>query len=273
MVGSYILKNIANIKVDVHHPELLLNIEVRKDYTYLYTNEIKGLGGYPVGIQGKGMLMLSGGIDSPVAGFLALKKGIKLECIYFESIPHTSIEARNKVINLIKKMTKFTNEINLHIIPFTKMQETIYQHVDPKYMITIMRRMMYRITELLAKKNNCLVIVNGESIGQVASQTLSSMAVINEVTNMPIIRPLSCMDKIDIIDIAKKIATYDISILPFQDCCTVFVPKHPVTNPKLEKAILMEKTFNYEDLIKECLDNVITIKITDIEQDNLHNLL
>ena len=122
-------------------------------------------------------------------------------------------------------------------------------------------------------KNNCLVIVNGESIGQVASQTLSSMAVINEVTNMPIIRPLSCMDKIDIIDIAKKIATYDISILPFQDCCTVFVPKHPVTNPKLEKAILMEKTFNYEDLIKECLDNVITIKITDIEQDNLHNLL
>ena len=263
MIGGLILKNFKNKKVDVHNPELLLNIEIREYYTYIYTNAYKGLGGYPNSTLGKAMLMLSGGIDSPVAGYLTLKRGIKLECIYFEAIPHTSIEARNKVIELSKKLSVYTDKIFLHIIPFTEIQESIYKNIDSEYCITIMRRMMYRITEKLAKRRNCLVICNGESIGQVASQTLTSMSVINNVTNMPVIRPVSCLDKLEIIEIAKKIDTYETSILPFEDCCTVFVPKHPVINPKLEKCIEFEKKFDYEDMIDKAIDNVNTIVITE----------
>jgi len=273
LIGTHILKNIENIKVDVHNPDVLLNIEIRGNNTYIYIGETKGLGGYPVGILGKGMLMLSGGIDSPVAGYLALKRGVKIECIYFEAIPHTSIEARNKIINLIKKLTKYTNEITLYVIPFAELQETIYKNIDPKYMITIMRRMMYRITEILAKKYKSLIIINGENIGQVASQTLESISVINEVTNMPIIRPVSCMDKLEIIGIAKKIDTYNISILPYQDCCTVFVPEHPVIKPELEKVLELEKTFNYQELINKCLNNILTIKINDKSENIKDNLL
>ncbi|MDD4036384.1 MAG: tRNA 4-thiouridine(8) synthase ThiI [Bacilli bacterium] len=266
LVGGHILKNIDNIKVDVHNPDLILKIEIRKDNSYIYFKEIMGLGGYPTGTQEKGLLMLSGGLDSPVAGYLSLKRGIKLACIYFEAIPHTSIEARNKVINLIKKLVKYTDEITLYIIPFTKIQETIYKNVDPSYMITIMRRMMYRISDKLAKKQKNLILINGESIGQVASQTLTSIAVINEVTNIPIIRPVACMDKIEIINIAKKIDTYEISILPFEDCCTVFVPKHPVINPKLDKTKAYEERFDFNNLIDEALANILTISITDKDE-------
>lgn len=266
IVGAHILKNINNIKVDVHNPDLILKIEVRENNSYIYFKEIMGLGGYPVNTQEKGLLMLSGGLDSPVAGFLSLKRGIKLECIYFESIPHTSIEARNKVINLIKKLVKFTDEITLYIVPFTEIQETIYKNIDSSYIITIMRRMMYRISEKVAKKQKSLILINGESIGQVASQTLTSMSVINEVTNMPVIRPVACMDKLEIINLAKKIDTYDISILPFEDCCTVFVPKHPVINPKLNKAEEYEKRFDYNRLIDKAIDNIITITISDEEE-------
>lgn len=266
IVGAHILKNINNIKVDVHNPDLILKIEVRENNSYIYFKEIMGLGGYPVNTQEKGLLMLSGGLDSPVAGFLSLKRGIKLECIYFESIPHTSIEARNKVINLIKKLVKFTDEITLYIVPFTEIQETIYKNIDSSYIITIMRRMMYRISEKVAKKQKSLILINGESIGQVASQTLTSMSVINEVTNMPVIRPVACMDKLEIINLAKKIDTYDISILPFEDCCTVFVPKHPVINPKLNKAEEYEKRFDYNSLIDKAIDNIITITISDGEE-------
>lgn len=265
MVGAHILKNIPNIKVDVHNPELILNIELRnKEDSYIYVNEIKGLGGYPVGTNDKGLLMLSGGIDSPVAGFLALKKGILIDCIYFESIPHTNIEARNKVISLSKILNKYSNNINLYIVPFTKLQETIYKNVDSDYVITIMRRMMYRIADILSKKIKAKVIINGESIGQVASQTLTSISVINSVTNVPIIRPVCCLDKLEIIDIAKKINTYDISILPYEDCCTIFVPKHPSINPDIEKCIEFEKRFNYEELIDECIQNIKKISIEDI---------
>ena len=211
-IGSLILKSFENKKVDVHNPDMLLNIEIREYYTYIYTNSYKGLGGYPNSTLGKGMLMLSGGIDSPVAGFLTLKRGIKIECVYFEAIPHTSLEARNKVIELSKKLSVYTDKIKLHIIPFTKIQESIYKYIEPEYCITIMRRMMYRITEKLAKKRNCLVICNGESVGQVASQTLTSMSVINNVTNMPVIRPVACLDKLEIIEISKKIDTYETSI-------------------------------------------------------------
>ncbi|MDD3305373.1 MAG: tRNA 4-thiouridine(8) synthase ThiI, partial [Bacilli bacterium] len=246
-----------------HNPEYVLNIEIRYDYSYLYIEEIKGLGGYPFGIQGKGVLMLSGGIDSPVAGFLSLKRGVEIECIYFDSPPHTSIEALNKVIKLCRILSKYSISLNLHVVPFTTLQEEIYKNVDPTYMITIMRRMMYRIGEQFAKQNKAHILINGESIGQVASQTLTSMQVINSVTNMPVIRPVVCFDKLEIIDIAKKIGTYETSILPFEDCCTIFVPQHPVINPSVEKCFAEEKKFDYETLIKSCISNIKTIKIED----------
>ena len=273
-IGGLILKEKQTVSVDVHNPEVLFNIEIREYNTYIYTNSFEGLGGYPNSTLGKAMLMLSGGIDSPVAGYLTLKRGVRLECVYFESIPHTSIEARNKVIELVKKLCVYTDRINLNIIPFTEIQESIYKNIDDEYCITIMRRMMYRITEKLAKKKKCLVISNGESIGQVASQTLTSMSVINNVTNMPVIRPVACLDKLEIIDIAKKIDTYNISILPYEDCCTVFVPRHPVMNPKLEKCIEFETRFDYESMIEKAINNCNTISITENKEfENYSGLL
>ncbi len=272
-MGSVLLKSNASLSVDVHQPDTTLTIEILKKYTYLYTDIYYGLGGYPVGTQPKGMLMLSGGIDSPVAGYLALKRGVKLEAVYFEAIPHTSIEARNKVIELCRKLTSFTDKIHLHVVPFTEIQETIYKECNPEYCITIMRRMMYRITERLSKKYKCLAIVNGESIGQVASQTLTSMSVINQVTSMPVIRPVACLDKLEIIDLAKKIDTYDISILPYEDCCTIFVPKHPVIHPVLEECLKEETKFDYEAMIERTVSNLQTIVIQEEEDSTFSNLL
>ena len=273
-IGGLILKNINNIKVDVHNPDMLLKIEIRDYYTYIYTDYYKGLGGYPSGTLDKGLLMLSGGIDSPVAGFLALKRGIKLDAVYFEAIPHTSIEARNKVITLAKKLNEYTDNINLIVVPFTEIQEQIYKHVVDRYCITIMRRMMYRIMEKLCTKYKAKVIINGESIGQVASQTLTSMAVINNVTNMPVIRPVSCLDKLEIIDISKQIDTYETSILPFEDCCTVFVPKHPVINPNLDMCLKQESYFEFDDLIQKSIDNVLIINIKEeLNKNKFKNLL
>lgn len=261
IIGGLILKNIPNKKVDVHNPDYTLKIEIRHDYTYIYSKEINGAGGYPVSVAGKGLLMLSGGIDSPVAGYMAMKRGVKLECIYFESPPHTSIQAKNKVKTLVNKLNRYQPSIKLHVINFTNIQEAIYKNIDPTYMITIMRRMMYRISERIMYQNNCHILINGESIGQVASQTLTSMQVINNVSNVPVIRPVSCLDKLEIIEIAKKIDTYETSILPYEDCCTIFLPKHPVINPELSKAIEYENSFDYETLIQEAVKNheIITI--------------
>ena len=264
IIGSLVLKNF-DCKVDVHNPDITLHIEIRED-TYIYLNEIKGSGGYPVGIQGKGILMLSGGIDSPVAGYLALKRGIDIDCLYFDSPPHTSLEAKNKVIKLAGILNEYSGNIRLLVVPFTKLQEAIYKNVPSEYNITILRRMMYRIATSLGKYK---VVINGESIGQVASQTLTSINVINSVTNFPIIRPVACLDKLEIINIAKKIGTYDTSILPFEDCCTIFVPKHPVINPKLEKCTEYEN-FNYQKLIDECINNIEII--TEFE-NNFDELL
>lgn len=261
IIGGLILKNIPNKKVDVHNPDYTLKIEIRHDYTYIYSKEINGAGGYPVSVAGKGLLMLSGGIDSPVSGYMAMKRGVKLECIYFESPPHTSIQAKNKVKTLVNKLNRYQPSIKLHVINFTNIQEAIYKNIDPTYMITIMRRMMYRISERIMYQNNCHILINGESIGQVASQTLTSMQVINNVSNVPVIRPVSCLDKLEIIEIAKKIDTYETSILPYEDCCTIFLPKHPVINPELSKAIEYENSFDYETLIQEAVKNheIITI--------------
>jgi len=261
-LGAVLLKNIDNIKVDVHEPELEVNVEVRLKDVYVYFNSEEGIGGYPVGVAGKGMLMLSGGIDSPVAGYMAIKRGVRLECLYFESPPHTSIEAKNKVIELAKKLAVYNNDIKLHVIKFTDIQTEILKKCPRDYLITIMRRMMYRITERVARMNNCKIIVNGESIGQVASQTLTSMNVINEVVRIPVIRPVACFDKLEIIDIAKKIDTYETSILPFEDCCTVFVPDHPVINPTFEKARESEKAFDFEELIYAAIKGHEVIKIS-----------
>jgi len=272
-IGGLILKNKNDIKVDVHNPEITFHIEIRSDYTYIYMNEYSGIGGYPVGTLGKGLLMLSGGIDSPVSGYLALKRGIKIDAVYFEAIPHTSLEARDKVIQLSHKLLEYSNSFNLYIVPFTKIQEAIYKNVDNTYTITIMRRMMYRIMEKLVKKYNAQVIINGESVGQVASQTLTSMSVINNVTNLPVIRPVACLDKLEIIDISKKIDTYDISILPYEDCCTVFVPRHPVINPVLSKCIEMEKSFDYETMIDEIIKEIIVVPIKKEKQNVFSDVL
>ena len=261
-IGALILRNIPNIKVDVHNPEYLLEIEIREDYTYIYHKEISGIGGYPVGVAGKGLLMLSGGIDSPVAGYLAMKRGIKIECVYFESPPHTSLMAKNKVKKLVEELTKYNPSITLHVVKFTDIQEAIYKNIDPTYMITIMRRMMYRIASKIMEKEGCLCLINGESVGQVASQTLTSMSVINSVTNVPVIRPVACLDKLEIIDISRKIGTYETSILPYEDCCTIFLPKHPVINPDIEKCLEYEKTFDYNELIDIAINNREIIKIS-----------
>lgn len=272
-LGGVILKNIENISVNVHNPELLVQVEIREKHSYIYLNSFSGLGGYPVGTQSKGMLMLSGGIDSPVAGYLAMKRGIRLDAVYFEAIPHTSLEARNKVISLTKKLTNYTNYINLHIVNFTPIQEAIYKNCREDYCITIMRRMMYRIMEKIVNSYSGYVIINGESVGQVASQTLTSMSVINSVTNVPVIRPVACMDKLEIIDIARKIDTYETSILPYEDCCTVFVPTHPVINPKLDVAIKEENKFDYNSMIDEALLTINTIKVSDCVDKEFEKLL
>lgn len=272
-LGGELLKCMHNIKVDVHNPELTINVEVRNKCALIYFEKHRGLGGYPVGTLGKGMLMLSGGIDSPVAGYFAIKRGVKLEAVYFESPPHTSIEAKNKVFSLAKKLAIYNQDINVHVINFTEIQEAIYKNIPKEYLITIMRRMMYRITEKLAKKKKAKVIVNGESIGQVASQTLTSMSVINEVIKMPVIRPVACFDKLEIIDIAKKIDTYETSILPFEDCCTIFVPEHPVINPESEKALIYENLIPYEELINKAIRNEEVVKITDQEKKEYQDLL
>lgn len=265
-LGGYILRNIPNIQVDIHNPELLVSVEIRKNEVLYYFNGLSGLGGYPVGTLGKGLLMLSGGIDSPVAGYLAIKRGVKIEAIYFESPPHTSESAKDKVIKLARLLAKYNTTVKLHVINFTRIQETILKNIPHEYLITIMRRMMYRISAIIAHNSKCNILINGESIGQVASQTLTSMRVINEVIKMPVIRPVACFDKLEIIDLAKKIGTYDISTLPYEDCCTIFVPEHPIINPSSIKAIEYEELIPFKDLIHEAIKNHEVISV-DVEED------
>lgn len=262
-VSRELFRGLEGLKADVHHPDFILNIDVRYEGTFIFTDIIMGLGGFPAGILGKTMLMVSGGIDSVIAGYEVIKKGMDVEAVHFASPPHTSDMALQKVVDLLQELTIYTSNqtINLHVVPFTKIQDEIYKNVREDYGITIMRRMMYRIAESLANKQGALAIVNGESVGQVASQTLESMAVINEVTNMPIIRPLATLDKSEIIEKSMKIGTYDISIRPYEDCCTVFVPKHPQIKPRLATSIEEENKFDYQTLIEEALNNTEVIKL------------
>lgn len=261
IVAPIILKNTA-LKVDVHNPDILLNIEVRDEGTYIFVKTFPGAGGYPLGVAGKSMHMLSGGIDSPVAAYLMMKRGVTIECIHFASPPYTQEAVIYKLIDLLTKLNRYQPRIRLHIVPFTKIQEAIYDNAPESYCITLMRRMMYRLASKLARRRNCPVISTGESVGQVASQTLQSMATINEVTSAPVIRPCATMDKLEIIKLSKKIDTYDISIRPYEDCCTIFTPKAPKTAPKLEEAKEYEEKFDYESLINEALNN-IEVKIIE----------
>lgn len=259
-IAANILRN-TNFKVDVHNPDVLLSIEIRDEGAYIFTKTFKGAGGYPLGTGGKVMHMLSGGIDSPVAAYLLLRRGIKIECIHFASPPYTNIGVIEKLKDILSKLNHYQDQIRLNIIPFTSIQEEIYKVSDESYAITIMRRMMFRLASRLASRRRCLAISSGESVGQVASQTLESIKVINDVTNTPIIRPLVVSDKEEIISLARKIDTYDISIRPFEDCCTIFAPKRPKTKPNLEKVIEYESKFDYETMIEEALNNIEVIYI------------
>jgi thiamine biosynthesis protein ThiI len=274
-VSKRILPKVEGLTVDVHNPDITLFIDLRVEGTYIFVNTIKGLGGYPSGMAGSGLLMISGGIDSPVAGFLAIKKGIKVTALHFASPPYTSDMALQKVIDLTEELTKYTldDQIDLLVFPFTKIQEKIYRSIDPIYNITIMRRVMYKIAAKLVEKNNYDIIINGESIGQVASQTLESIKVINEVTNVPIIRPLATYDKDDVIEIARKINTFEISIKPYEDCCTIFVPEHPIIKPKLDKVLFEESKCDLDELIEEGLNNITTYKLSIKNKTNIFSNL
>jgi len=261
IVASHVLKNTSMLVVDVHKPELTLTVEVRHDAAFVYCKKIKGMGGFPVGVAGKGLLMISGGIDSPVAGFLSMKQGIEIEGIHFESTPLTSIESAQKVIDLIELMAAYApkSRIRLHMVPFMELHTALLNYIPESYSITIMRRMMYRISEKIAHRNNCIVLLNGDSVGQVASQTLQSMSVIDEVVNMPVIRPLAIYDKLDIIAISKKIECFKTSIKPFEDCCTVYVPKKPTTAPRLDRCIEFESKYDFDSLVDKVVEETKTI--------------
>lgn len=265
-VAGHILRN-KDIKVDVHNPEIKILISIKDDACYISDEKIIGPGGYPTGVNGKALVMLSGGIDSPVASYLTQKRGVKIEAIHFASPPYTAKAARDKVLSLANQLSYYQEEVNVHIVPFTNLQLEIYKHVDESYCVTIMRRMMYRIADILARDRKIKLIISGDSLGQVASQTPESMAVINDVCDTLVLRPLSMYDKLEIIDISKKINTYDISILPYQDCCTIFDPKNPVTKPKLEKCLAYESKFDYEKLIEECIKDIETIKVSYRKQE------
>ena len=254
-LAGEILKK-SNKKVDVHNPDILLDIEIRDDGAYLFTKTIKGMGGYPSGTIGKCLVMLSGGIDSPVAAYLLLKRGVDITCIHYASPPYTNSGVIDKLEDILHKLTKYQTRIRLFIVPFTKIQEKIYEVSSEGYPITIMRRMMYRLASRLAKRLKINCLANGESIGQVASQTIDSLSVINEVTNMPVLRPLCTYDKVDIIKISEEIGTYDISIRPYEDCCTIFAPVKPKTSPHIDDCLKIEEKFDFESLIEEALNNV-----------------
>jgi len=257
-IGEIILNNNPNASVDVHNPETLINIDIRENgKTYIFYDHIKGRGGMPVSTAGNGLALLSGGIDSPVAAYKMAHRGMKIFGIHFHSFPYTSLQAKEKVVSLAKQIQPFTQMHRLFVVPFTHIQESIHTNCRAEFMITIMRRIMIRIAERVARKNNCLALITGESLGQVASQTIESITSTNIVAErLPILRPLIAMDKNEIIEISRQIKTFDISILPYEDCCTVFLPKNPVIKPKLDEVVKEEEKLELETLIKEAIDNI-----------------
>ena len=265
ILGGTILEHFKDIKVQMRDPEVTLRCEVRPDGIFLSYGKIPGAGGLPVGTAGKAMLMLSGGIDSPVAGYLAMKRGVDIEMVHFFSPPYTGEQSLNKAKELTAKLAPYVGTIKFIQVPFTEIQETVKYDVPEGYLMTIQRRFMLRLAEKLALKRHGLAIFNGEALGQVASQTLESMAAINDVTSMPVLRPVVSMDKNEIIKIAQKIGTFDLSIQPFEDCCTVFAPPAPKTKPRIDRAREYESRLDVEGLVQRALEG---IKITEINSDD-----
>lgn len=261
LVGGYLLKNFPGLKVDVHHPLIRVGVEIREKNAFVYSNEVPGAGGLPVGATGKGLLLISGGIDSPVAGWMAMKRGIEIEAAHFYSFPFTGEKSLEKVRDLCRVLSGYTSRIRLHVVHFTEIQKEIQKHCPEELRVTIMRRMMFRLAARIAEARGALALVTGESVGQVASQTLESMLVINRVVDLPVLRPLVGMDKLEIIQRAQAIGTYDLSILPYEDCCTLFLPKHPATRPRLEQAERAEEPLAVEELLGGALERTVTEEI------------
>ncbi|NLN65280.1 MAG: tRNA 4-thiouridine(8) synthase ThiI [Clostridiaceae bacterium] len=259
-LGGIILQKVPELNVNVTEPDFILHVEIR-EYTYIYSEIVPGVKGLPVGCNGQATLLLSGGIDSPVAGWMVAKRGVRLEAVHFYSYPYTSERAKDKVIRLANILSRYTLGLRLHIVPFTEIQLAINQQCPKEYLTIIMRRFMMKITERIAQQNGSLGLVTGEAIGQVASQTLESLLVTNSAVTMPVYRPCIGMDKNEVVELARKIDTYETSILPYEDCCTVFVAKHPVTKPQLEKTIAYESVLDIEGLIDKALKETEVINI------------
>ncbi|MGE5329925.1 MAG: tRNA uracil 4-sulfurtransferase ThiI [Deltaproteobacteria bacterium] len=259
-VGGYILDKFDNLRVDVINPDEKINIEVREN-AYVYSKVVPSFGGMPTGTNGKAMVLISGGIDSPVAGWMLGKRGVEIDAVHFCSPPYTGPKAREKVIDLCKIVSSYTGKMNLHIVPFTDIQIELRDKCPQEQLTILMRRYMMRIAEKIAKNNDCSALITGENIGQVASQTMHGLCASDIVVEMPVFRPLIGMDKNDIVDIAKKIGTFETSILPYEDCCTIFLPKRPETKPKIEKLLLSEKKINSAELIEKAIENTEIIEI------------
>ncbi len=260
-VGTCLLEKGLDIQVDLHAPELSIHVEIRNEGAFLYTEHYPGPGGMPAGVAGRGLLLLSGGLDSPVAGWMALKRGVELEAIHFHSPPFTGEGAINKVVDLCRVLAAYGGAVTLHLAPFTAIQTTLRSHCPEAMLITLMRRAMFRIAEKLAVKRQALVLYTGESLGQVASQTLENIVAIEKVVSIPVLRPLVGFDKAEIINRAREIETYDISIRPYDDCCTLFVPRHPVIKPRAEDLERVERQIELHNILADCLDQMETFLI------------
>ena len=254
-IGAVMLENFPHLKVDVHHPDLIVTVEVRDKEAYIRGNQLKGAGGMPVGTSGKGAILMSGGIDSPVAAYMMARRGLELRAVHFAAPPYTSELAESKVKMLTEKVSAYAGRIELYIVPFTKIQETIRDACPEEYFTIIMRRLMMEIAERIALKHGAKALVTGESLGQVASQTLYALACTDTAANMPVLRPLIGMDKNDIVEIARKIDTFETSILPYEDCCTVFTPKHPNTRPHLDEVLKAQGAVDWGSMIEEAIEN------------------
>lgn len=272
-VASHVLRQFPSLQVQLKKPEIDLRIEVLADAVYMMAQVIPGAGGMPLGSNGRSLLMLSGGIDSPVAGYMLLKRGVRLDAIHFHSPPFTSERSKEKVMDLANQLSHFGATVRLHVIPFTEIQQSIAAQIPENVSMTTTRRMMLKIADLVREEIGALGIVTGESLGQVASQTLESLTAINAVTSTPVFRPLISMDKLDIIDIAREIGTYETSILPYEDCCTIFTPSCPKTKPKLEKVEYYESFKDYDELINEAVENREVYSFPNKKKNEFENLL
>lgn len=266
-LGHELLEAYSTLSVDVHHPEVKLTVEVRQEKTFIYTKEYKAVGGMPVGTNGKAMLLISGGIDSPVAGYMIAKRGVALSAVHFYSYPYTSERARDKVVELTRLVSNYAGEIDLYLVPFTEIQLTIYEKCPSSETTVLMRRLMMKIAEIIANKCGAQALITGESIGQVASQTMDSLACTDDAVSLPVFRPLIGFDKEEIVERAQQIGTFETSILPYEDCCTVFVPVHPVTRPKVEQLRKSESSVDFAPMIDKAIQSTEVVKISHIVKD------